>query len=123
MKIAESRVMSSKAADLLEQPRGAQAARAGRARRGNACATFEHLEGDWGVWTRILFVMWNGAFTEEPLNAIMSAVADANKDGVVDTEELVRHISKAVPEITGDAQHPSLQKDNPLQIFSLPVPE
>ena len=34
-------------------------------RRGTACTTFYQLGGDWEEWASILFVMWNGAFTEE----------------------------------------------------------
>ena len=63
----------------------------------------------------------NGAFTEELLRALQTDAADANHDGMVDTDELEAHVISAVPLLTGGRQHPSVERDNPLQRFALPL--
>ena len=61
----------------------------------------------------------NGAFTEELLRALQSDVADTNRDGEVSVGELVRHVTAAVPKLTGGRQHPNVEQDNALQHFAL----
>lgn len=63
----------------------------------------------------------NGAFTEELLRALRSAVADEDGDGWVSTDELRAHVLDAVPALTGGLQHPAVDKDNIYQTFRLPI--
>ena len=53
-----------------------------------------------------------GVFTEEILNALRSPRADTNSDGRVSTNELRDYVIKAVPELTGGMQHPTVDRDN-----------
>ena len=63
----------------------------------------------------------NGAFTEEILRALQSGVADTNQNGQLDIEELSAHVTGAVPRLTGERQHPNVERDNPQQHFALPI--
>ena len=72
---------------------------------------FSYEHADWS----------NGAFTEEILRALKTNSADANRDGLVDTDELKAHVMEAVPRLTRNRQHPNVELDNPLQTFALPI--
>ncbi len=63
----------------------------------------------------------NGVFTEEILNALMSDVADVDRDGLLTTEELRAYITGAVAALTADRQHPTVDRDNLEQVFALPL--
>ncbi len=63
----------------------------------------------------------NGVFTEEILNALLSDVADSDHDGLLTTEELRAYITGAVAALTGDLQHPTVDRDNLEQVFALPL--
>ncbi len=63
----------------------------------------------------------NGAFTEAVLSALSSKVADANGDGRVDTKELRTYVERRVPELTRNAQHPTVDRDNLSALFSFPL--
>jgi uncharacterized caspase-like protein len=59
----------------------------------------------------------NGAFTEAVLEALRTPSADADHDGVVTTAELRRYVGFRVRDLTKDAQHPTVDKDNLRQQF------
>ncbi len=63
----------------------------------------------------------NGAFTEVLLQALRSEAADGDGDGLVTTDELREHAIRAVPLLTDDRQHPTVDRDNLFQKFALPV--
>ena len=63
----------------------------------------------------------NGVFTKSILRALTSAVADADHDGVVTTDELRRHVTASVTEQTGGRQHPTVDHDNPSSRLGFPV--
>ncbi len=63
----------------------------------------------------------NGLFTEELLKAFTTKLADQNKDGVLTTNELRNYVIKAVPELSNNLQHPTVDRDNIFQVFSFPV--
>ena len=53
----------------------------------------------------------NGVFTQQ-LKAALSGDADLNKDGTVSVDELRAFVATAVPKLTGDKQHPTVDRDN-----------
>src|SRR5262249_19529001 len=63
----------------------------------------------------------NGAFTEAILMALTASVADSDKDGSVSTDELRVYVAKEVARLTGDKQHPTVDRDNLDMKFGLPV--
>ncbi len=63
----------------------------------------------------------NGVFTEELLAALTSAVADADQDGAVSTDELREYVAHAVAARTGGLQHPTVDRDNLAGTFTLPI--
>jgi WD40 repeat protein len=54
----------------------------------------------------------NGAFTSALLSAFTSSDADANADGLLDTDELRSSVGRRVATLTGDRQHPTVDRDN-----------
>jgi MYXO-CTERM domain-containing protein len=63
----------------------------------------------------------NGVFTEELLIGLTTDRADENHDAQVSTDELRKHLMKAVPQRTEDKQHPTVDRDNLDANFSFPV--
>ena len=63
----------------------------------------------------------NGAFTEEILRAMQSKAADKDGNKKVSTDELRDHVTHAVPLLTGERQHPNVERDNIYQKFFLPI--
>jgi hypothetical protein len=55
----------------------------------------------------------NGAFTWALRDALTTDKADTNHDKSVSAEELRVYVASAVATVTGDAQHPTLDIDNP----------
>lgn len=62
----------------------------------------------------------NGFFTEELIRGFQG-YADFDKDGIVSSDELRRYVSNAVPELSGNKQHPTVDRDNIYQSISFPV--
>jgi hypothetical protein len=62
----------------------------------------------------------NGAFTKAIKEALGGA-ADSDGDGEVSTEELRAYVERSVPALTGDRQHPTVDRDNPAMSFGFPV--
>jgi WD40 repeat protein len=63
----------------------------------------------------------NGVFTEALLSSLTDKAADPDGDGWVTTDELVREVSRAVSLSTRDAQHPTMDHDNPSVKFGFPL--
>jgi hypothetical protein len=63
----------------------------------------------------------NGIFTEEILKALGSNFADTNKDKSVSTEELRDYVIRTVADKTDGRQHPTVDRDNLENTFSLPL--
>ncbi|MCP4607068.1 MAG: hypothetical protein GY847_42235 [Proteobacteria bacterium] len=63
----------------------------------------------------------NGLFTEELITALTTPVADSDRNRAISTEELRRHVSKAVTKKTGGLQNPTVDRDNIAALFSFPV--
>jgi len=63
----------------------------------------------------------NGVFTEEILAALTGPRADADRNGIVTTDELRAYVATAVPLQTGDLQHPTVDRDNIFQSFGFPL--
>ena len=63
----------------------------------------------------------NGAFTEAVLTALTSRAADRSGDGWVSADELRRFVAQEVPRLTGDLQHPTVDRDNRAARIALPV--
>lgn len=63
----------------------------------------------------------NGVFTEIVLEALSTARADKNRDHRISTDELRDFVSSEVPRVSGDQQHPVVDRDNLYMLFSLPV--
>jgi len=62
----------------------------------------------------------NGFFTEELLAGLQGA-ADSDEDEQVSMRELRKYVSRAVPERTANAQHPTVDRDNLEVRFTFPV--
>jgi WD40 repeat protein len=62
----------------------------------------------------------NGHFTEEIINAL-TGKGDAGADGRISTDELRNYVIKAVPKLSGDMQHPTVDRDNIDAKFAFPV--
>ena len=54
----------------------------------------------------------NGLFTESLVEGLSKKAADANKDGSISTDELRRYVSRQVASLSGDLQHPTVDRDN-----------
>jgi WD40 repeat protein len=62
----------------------------------------------------------NGLFTKE-IVAGLSGKADADGDGKISSDELRAHVAKAVPKISGNKQHPTVDRDNLFMKIVLPA--
>jgi uncharacterized caspase-like protein len=53
--------------------------------------------------------LWrNGVFTASVIEALRDRKADWNRDGQITVSELKSYVSQRVPELTGNAQRPSV---------------
>lgn len=87
-------------------------------RRRTGAVVFSSSRGTEASWE--LERLQNGAFTEALLEAIGGA-ADEDGDGWLTVDELRRHVAAAVPRLTGDRQHPVIDRDNRAARIRLPV--
>ncbi len=62
----------------------------------------------------------NGYFTTKIKEALSSKAADVDGDGAVSTDELRAYVSAAVPKISDNLQHPTVDRDNLYVKFELP---
>lgn len=62
----------------------------------------------------------NGLFTAELLAGLRGA-ADADRDGLIQADELLRWTAREVARRSGNRQHPTIDRDNPLSGIRLPV--
>ena len=65
----------------------------------------------------------NGLFTEELINALTSSKADKNGDNFVTVDELRNYVPQAVARLSGDLQHPTVDRDNIYLNFAFPLVE
>ncbi|MFH2001937.1 MAG: ankyrin repeat domain-containing protein [Planctomycetota bacterium] len=63
----------------------------------------------------------NGLFTEEIMKALVSGEGDMDNNGQVSIDELRNYVMQAVPELCGNLQHPTVDRDNLFQKFAFPV--
>jgi MYXO-CTERM domain-containing protein len=63
----------------------------------------------------------NGVFTAAIVRALTTDQADANRDGVVSTEELRQYVAREVAKQTAEAQHPTVDHDNTTVRFGFPI--
>ena len=63
----------------------------------------------------------NGAFTHAIKKVLTGAAGDADKDGAIDLEELRAGVRAEVARLTGDLQHPTVDRDNRGLALALPV--
>ncbi len=63
----------------------------------------------------------NGVFTSAIVRALTSDEADTNHDGIVSIEELRQHVSQQAAQLTGGAQHPTIDHDNTTALFGFPI--
>jgi hypothetical protein len=54
----------------------------------------------------------NGVFTYALLRGLTTREADRNKDGVITASELEEYVARTVRSLTGEAQHPTLRREN-----------
>ena len=64
----------------------------------------------------------NGLFTEAIIEALTTEQADADGDHIVSTEELRTYVIKFVSYLSGDLQHPTVDRDNIYLSFGFPLP-
>ena len=62
----------------------------------------------------------NGFFTRGIINALTNKIADINKNGKIDSNELRDFVQKLVIKNTEDLQHPTVDRDNLYQKIELP---
>lgn len=62
-----------------------------------------------------------GAFTSRLLAALQDPKADANHDRILSSLELRRYVSAEVARLTGDLQHPTVDRDNLAARIALPA--
>jgi WD40 repeat protein/uncharacterized caspase-like protein len=62
-----------------------------------------------------------GAFTKEILRAFRTPAADLDRDGILSVRELQQFVSGEVPKLTGERQHPTVDRDNIFIDFGFPV--
>ncbi len=63
----------------------------------------------------------NGFFTEQIINALTKKSADINRDKKITIDELKKYVTKSVAKMSGNLQHPTVDRDNIFQKFSLPL--
>lgn len=63
----------------------------------------------------------NGLFTEYIIKALTSTEADKDSNGVVSTDELREYVSAQVAKVSGDLQHPTVDRDNIYQKFGFTI--
>lgn len=63
----------------------------------------------------------NGFFTWKILEALGKGAADSNKDSLVAVDELRAYVAAEVPKLTGNRQHPTLDRDNIFQRFGFRI--
>jgi len=63
----------------------------------------------------------NGVFTAALLRVLGTKQADTNGDGWISIDELEPAVKAAVVGATGNLQHPTIDRENPLVDFRLPV--
>jgi WD40 repeat protein len=63
----------------------------------------------------------NGFFSQEIINALNNKRTDANRDRQISVSELQSTVSKNVASKTGQAQHPTIDRDNIYQKISFPL--
>jgi uncharacterized caspase-like protein len=63
----------------------------------------------------------NGLFTEYIIKALTTPDADADKNGVVSTDELRKYVAAEVAKFSGEAQHPTVDRDNIYQKFGFSI--
>jgi WD40 repeat protein len=63
----------------------------------------------------------NGVFTAALLRTLAAKQADANGDGWLSIDELEGTVKASVVGATGGLQHPTIDRENPLQDFRLPL--
>jgi WD40 repeat protein len=63
----------------------------------------------------------NGVFTAALLRVLATKQADTNGDGWISIDELEPAVKAAVVGATGNLQHPTIDRENPLVDFRLPV--
>jgi uncharacterized caspase-like protein len=78
-------------------------------------------QGDEASWESAADL--NGALTAALLRALRTHAADADRDGMVSTRELRFYVEQEVPRLTGDRQHPTVDRDNIYQSFGFPIIE
>jgi WD40 repeat protein len=67
-------------------------------------------------------VEWEqGAFTREILQAFQTPSADLDRNGTLSIRELQAFVSDEVPKLTGNRQHPTVDRDNIFIDFGFPV--
>jgi hypothetical protein len=54
----------------------------------------------------------NGVFTYALLRGLTTREADRNRDGVITASELEEYVARTVRSLTGEAQHPTLRREN-----------
>lgn len=57
----------------------------------------------------------NGAFSEALIEALSTSSADQNGDGSIAKGELKSYVKQRVADLTGNRQHPTIDRDNPMQ--------
>ena len=62
----------------------------------------------------------NGLFTEEIINSMTKKDADKDNNEIISTDELRDYVMEAVPKISNNLQHPTVDRDNIYQKFSFP---
>ena len=63
----------------------------------------------------------NGLFTEAIIDALTTEQADVDGDHIVSTEELRTYVIKFVSYLSGDLQHPTVDRDNIYLRFGFPL--
>jgi WD40 repeat protein len=63
----------------------------------------------------------NGLFTEFIIKAITSTEADKDNSGTISMEELREYVSNKVAELSGERQHPTIDRDNIFQKLSFKI--
>ena len=62
----------------------------------------------------------NGLFTKAVINALTQKDADKDRNGTISTDELRDYVSANVADVSGNLQHPTVDRDNIYQKFGFP---